>query len=145
MGLQNIQNLFGIAVFIAAVKSQINDFLRGVAQIIGVILRKISSVGVAHRSGALGLKGQAPVIGGSWYGGRSGGRAHSVLMQVEQESGKKEQGYCKSGRNPAACLISHEYVTSFNDGSFQFRIHLVHLPCEYVRMPVVNDFRSRRP
>ena len=59
---QRIQNFLRTAVFIAAVKGQIDHLLRGVPHIAGIILCQLLRGGVAHRRLALHREGESPVI-----------------------------------------------------------------------------------
>ena len=87
---QSVQNGLGVAVFIAAVKGQVNDFFAGIPQIVGAVLGQIFRGGVAHRGCAFLRKGQPPVVGGGRHhsgGGSRGGWSRAVL----QEQGSRQE------------------------------------------------------
>ena len=70
---QRVQNRFGIAVFIAAVKREVNDLPDGVPHVPRIVLRQKFRRGIADRRLPLLREGQAPVIGGDGDGGVRGG------------------------------------------------------------------------
>ena len=61
MLLQRIQDFRGIAVFITAVKRQINHFLGSVTHVVGVVLFQRGCACVSHRCLAFRRKRQPPV------------------------------------------------------------------------------------
>ena len=69
---QRVQNDLGVAVFVAAVKGEINNLLTGVPYIPGVILGEKVRCGIADGCFVLRREGQSPVIGGGGDGGVAG-------------------------------------------------------------------------
>ena len=82
MLFQGVQDLFRVAVFIAAVKGQVDDLLGRVPQEPGVVLGQVLHRGVAHRGLALVGEGEAPVVGGGRNDGRGGG-GESFPLEIE--------------------------------------------------------------
>ena len=90
--LQRVQDLGRVAVFIAAVKGEVNDFFRGVPHIIGVVPGKIRRAGVSHGRLPLGGEGKPPVGGGGRHvGGGGHGRVAAAAAQRQQHNGKAQQ------------------------------------------------------
>ena len=93
---QRVQNGFRVAVFIAAVKGQVNDLLAGVTQIPGVVLGQILHGGVANRRLPLHGKGQPPVVGGGGDGGGSRGGKRIVLAgYLPDQQGADQHKGCR--------------------------------------------------
>ena len=121
--LQCVQNLFRVAVFVAAVKGQIDDLLRGVSQVTGVVLSQILGCGVADGSLSLCLKRQSPVRGRSRNGG-IGGRGlkrfcflglplkvqHSRQEQAGDQQHKKRQDAPTKRCHRKSLLLLHGFV-----------------------------------
>ena len=63
MLFQRIQNGLGVAVFVAAVKSKIDDFFICLLCIVGVILLKLIERCITDRNFAFLLKAETPVFG----------------------------------------------------------------------------------
>ena len=74
MGLEHVQNLAGVAVFIAAVEGQVDHRFGGVPQVVGVILGQILCGGVAYGRLAFGGEGEAPIVRRGGHGGVSARR-----------------------------------------------------------------------
>ena len=91
---QGVQDLFRIAVLIAAVKGQIDDLLGRIPQEPGVVLGQVLRAGVAHGGLALLGEGEAPIVGGGRDdGGGGGGEGLSLEIEhpCQEEKGKHEQ------------------------------------------------------
>ena len=95
MLFQRIQNGLGVAVFVAAVKGEINDLLTGVSHIPGVILGEKVRCGIADGCFVLRRKGQSPVIGGGGDGGVAGrgqgGGGAAAKDPHQRQTGQKQQ------------------------------------------------------
>ena len=92
---QRVQNGLGVAVFVAAVKGEINDLLTGVPHIPGVILGEKVRCGIANGGFVLCGKGQPPVIGGGGDGGIAGrgqgGGGAAAQNSHQRQAGQKQQ------------------------------------------------------
>ena len=81
---QGVQNGLRVAVFISAVKGQVEDLLAGVPQVVGVVLGQVLRGDVARRGFSLRGEGQPPVRGGGHGSRGGGGEGWSRLGKIEQ-------------------------------------------------------------
>ena len=111
---QRVQNGGGIAVFIAAVKGEVDHLLTGIAQVIGVVLGQFLHSGISHGRLALGGEGESPVVGGDGNGGISGGRQGGGLPAhgPEQHRQKQQHRTKERQRSRPALKRKHERSTS---------------------------------
>ena len=79
---QCIQNGVGIAILIAAVKGEIDDFLGRVPQKAGVVFGQLLRAGVAHGGLTLLREGQTPVVCGGGDGRRTCGGGQGLLCAI---------------------------------------------------------------
>ena len=91
---QRIQNGLRVAVFVAAVKGEIDNFLADVPYIPRVVLGQKVRGGVADGSQALLREGQPPVVGGSGNSrvtGGQGGRGAAAQQPRQRQAGQEQQ------------------------------------------------------
>ena len=96
---QCIQNGVGIAILIAAVKGEIDDFLGRVPQKAGAVFGQLLRAGVAHGGLALLREGQTPVVCGGGDGRRTGGGGQGLLCVVVADRGGQDQAQGQPGQN----------------------------------------------